>query len=67
MECDETLPDIFNLARQYELDALTDKVVPHLAAGINANNVGLRARLLKRHVEREECKRALDIIVERLC
>ena len=35
--------------------ALAEKVVPHLASGINANNIGLRARLLKRHVEREEC------------
>jgi len=66
VESDETLPDILNLAMQYELYALADKVVPHLAAGIDANNIGLRARLLKRHVEREECKRALDIIVERL-
>lgn len=66
VESDETLPDIFNLAMQYELNALADKVVPHLAAGVDANNIGLRARLLKRHVEREECKRALDIIVERL-
>jgi len=65
VESDETLPDILNLAMQYELYALADKVVPHLAAGIDANNIGLRARLLKRHVEREECKRALDIIVEK--
>ena len=35
--------------------AFAKKVVPHLASGINANNIGLRARLLTRHVEREEC------------
>lgn len=65
VESDETFPDIFNLAMQYQLDALVQKVVPHLASGINANNIGLRARLLKRHIEKEECKRALDIIVEK--
>lgn len=67
VESDETLPEIFNLAMQYELYPLADKVVPHLAAGIDCNNIGLRARSLKRHVERKECKRALDIMIEMLC
>ncbi len=35
--------------------AFAEKVVPHLASSINANNIGLRGRLLTRHVEREEC------------
>merc|ERR1712032_1057896 len=67
LECQSSdLPDVLDLAVQYEIDGLGSVAAERMAVDVNARNIKMRLAALKLHSENQFVKDALEQILQRI-